>query len=324
MVRKIEVSHKTIIFTVGFLFFLWLLYAIREIILALFVALLVMAILNPLVTKLTRFKIPRALAVILVYILVFGIFGVALASLITPLVEETASFVNGLPNYLHNIGISLPVAEGALNSTLSRLAEIPGQVLKLGVSFFSNFVMAMGSLVFAFYLLLAREKLAIQLVNFLGSERGRKVAKVIDRLEFKLGGWARGELLVMISIGAATFLGLVLLGIPYALPLAILAGLLEIFPTLGPIIAAVPSIIIGLGISPVMGLAVAALALLVHQLENYLLIPKIMEKSVGISPIAILLTLAVGAKLAGIVGVIISVPVLITSQVLLKEYLSQK
>ena len=134
----------------------------------------------------------------------------------------------------------------------------------------------------------------------------------------------RGQLLLMLAIGFATFLGLILLGIPYALPLAILAGLLEIVPTLGPIIAAIPSIIIGFGISPFIGFAAAFLGLLVHQLENYLLVPKIMEKSVGISPIITLLALAIGAKLAGIAGVFISMPVLITSQVLLKEYLSSK
>ena len=134
----------------------------------------------------------------------------------------------------------------------------------------------------------------------------------------------RGQLLLMLAIGLATFLGLILLGIPYALPLAILAGLLEIIPTLGPIIAAIPSIIIGFGISPFIGFAVAFLALLVQQLESYFLVPKVMEKSVGVSPIVTLLALAVGAKLAGIAGVFISMPVLITSQVLLKEYLSSK
>jgi len=179
-------------------------------------------------------------------------------------------------------------------------------------------------LVFAFYLLLAREKLEIQLSSFLGEEKGKRICKVIDTLEFRLGGWMRGQLLLMLAIGLATFLGLILLGIPYALPLAILAGLLEIVPTLGSIIAAIPSIIIGFGISPFIGFAAAFLALLIQQLESYFLVPKVMEKSVGVSPIVTLLALAVGAKLAGIAGIFVSIPVLITSQVLLKEYLSSK
>lgn len=324
MVRKVEVSHRTIIFVVGFLLLLWVLYSVIEIILGLFVALLVMAILNPLVTRLTKFRLPRGIAVFLVYVLVFGILGAATASLITPLIEETTSFVSNLPGYLGNLGFFSSLGGQALNNILTQVVQIPGQLLKLSASFFSNFVMTIGSLVFAFYLLLAREKLVGQLISFLGNQKGRQAAGVIDKLETRLGSWARGELLVMLTVGLATFVGLILLGIPYALPLSILAGLLEIVPTLGPIIAAIPSIIIGLGISPVMGLAVAALGLLVHQLENYLFVPKIMEKSVGISPIVILLSLAIGAKLAGIVGAIISVPVLITGQVLLKEYLNSR
>lgn len=324
MVRKVEISHKTIIFAVLFLLFLGFLYTIRDVILALFAALLIMAILNPLVTRLTKFKIPRGVSVSLVYILVLGVLGVAVASIITPLVEQTSSFASWLPKYLESAGVSAFLGSEATNNILSQLVQIPGQVVKFGVSFFSNMVMVIGSLVFAFYLLLAREKLENQLSSLLGEERSKEVGRIVDNLEFRLGGWMRGELLLMLAIGLATFLGLILLGIPYALPLAILAGLLEIVPTLGPIIAAIPSIIIGFGISPLIGFATAFLALLVHQLENYLLVPKIMEKSIGMSPIVTLLALAIGAKLAGIAGMVISIPVLITTQVVLKEYISSK
>lgn len=324
MMRKVEISHKTIIFTVVFAILLWFLYLIRDVIFAVFASFLIMAILNPLVTRLTKFKIPRGVSVLLVYILVVGILGAVVASIITPLINETSGFATGLPKYLENAGILSFLGQQTTSNLLSQLVRIPGQVITLSVSFFSNMVMVIGSLVFAFYLLLAREKLEIQLSSFLGGEKGKRIAKMIDNLEFRLGGWMRGQLLLMLAIGLATFLGLILLGIPYALPLAILAGLLEIVPTIGPIVAAIPSVIIGFGISPFIGFAAAFWGLLVHQIENYLLVPKIMEKSVGVSPIVTLLTLAIGAKLAGIAGVFISMPVLITSQVLLKEYLSNR
>jgi predicted PurR-regulated permease PerM len=324
MVRKVEISHKTIIFSVLFLLFLWFLYSVRDILSGLFVALLIMAVLNPMVSRLTKFKIPRGVSVLLAYFLVFGILGGVVASMITPLAEETSNFVNNLPKYLGNMGVFSFLGGQETSNLLSQVVQIPGQVLKVGVSFFSNIVLTIGSLVFAFYLLLAREKLAGQLAEFLGEVQSKKITKVIDKLEFRLGGWARGQFLLMLTIGIATFAGLKLLGIPYALPLAILAGILEIIPTLGPIIAAIPAVIIGLGISPVMGIATLTLGFLVHQLENYLLVPKIMEKSIGVSPIVILLSLAIGAKLAGIVGILLSVPVVITLQVLLQDYLSSR
>jgi predicted PurR-regulated permease PerM len=124
----------------------------------------------------------------------------------------------------------------------------------------------------------------------------------------------------MSVVGLGTYVGLFLIGVPFALPLALLAGILEIIPFLGPIFSAIPAILIGFGVSPLVGLGVAAVAFLVHQLEGYILVPKIMEKSVGVSPLVVLISLAIGAKLAGIMGVIVSVPLVITLEVLMKEY----
>ena len=322
--RKIEISHRTIIFTVVFLILLNFLYFIRDIILLVFVALLIMTILNPLVTKLSKFKIPKALSILVSYVVVFGFIGVALAGVIPPLIEQTTNFVSGLPKNLENLGASSIVSQQVMNQFLTRVGDLPAQMAKVTISIFSNILGILAVLFFAFYLLLSRDKLDDQLAAFFGKTRSKKIAKLIDTLEEKLGGWARGELVLMIMVGVSTYVGLRLLGIPFALPLAMLAGLLEIVPYIGPIIAAIPAIIIGFGISPVIGLATAALAFLIQQFENYILVPKVMEKSVGVSPIITLLSLAVGFKIAGIVGALISVPVVITLQVLSKEYLLSK
>lgn len=324
MVRKIEVSHKTIIFSVLFLLLLWFLFFIRDIIFALFAALLLMTILNPMVTKLSKIKIPRAVSIIVTYILVFGLFGVVIVSIVPPLVEQTTNFANSLPTNLKNLGIFTYFEGDVAKELVTRLGGIPAQIIKAGVSFFSNAVSVLVVLVFTFYLLQARDKLDVQLGLFFGDEKRKELGKLIDRLEVRLGGWARAQIALMTIVGFITYLGLVLLGIPFALPLAILAGLLEIVPILGPFLAAIPLVIIGLSISPVMGLAVAALAFLVQQLENYVLIPKIMQKSAGVSPIITLLALAIGAKLAGVFGIIISVPIVITLQVLLTEHFKLK
>lgn len=322
--RKIEVSHRTIIFTVVFLILLNFLYFIRDIILLVFVALLIMTILNPLVTKLSKFKIPKALSILVSYIVIFGLIGVALAGVIPPLIEQTTSFINGLPEYLENLGASSFVSQQVMSQFLVRVGDLPAQVARVTISIFSNILGVLTVLFFAFYLLLSRDKLDDQLASFFGEKRSKEIAKLFDTLEEKLGGWARGELILMAMVGVSTYIGLRLLGIPFALPLAMLAGLLEIVPYIGPVIAAIPAVIIGFGISPVIGLATAALAFLVQQLENYVLVPKVMEKSIGVSPIIILLSLAIGFKIAGIVGALISVPVVITLQVLAKEYLLSK
>lgn len=319
MPKKIEISHRTIVFTVGFLIFLWLLYQIREIILAFFVALLIMAILNPTVTSLSKFKIPRAVSVLVVYIIGFALIGTAVAGVIPPLIEQTSGFVNNLPKILENLAISTVFGEQIIKELLTQLGRIPGHLAKFSVSVLSNVLGVLTLLIFAFYLLLARDKLDEQLGFFFG-EKKKEIGKIIDLLESRLGGWARGQLLLMFLVGVSTYIGLVLLSIPFSLPLAILAGLLEIVPYIGPIISAIPAVIIGLGIAPIMGFAAAALYFLIQQVENYVFVPKVMEKSVGVSPIIVLLALAIGFKIAGIAGVIISIPVVITIQVLSREY----
>lgn len=324
MPKKVEISHKTIIFTVFFLIFIWFLFFIRDIIMQFFVALLLMAILNPMVTRLSRFKVPRAMSVLLTYLLVFGLFGVVLAGIVPALVDQTTSFINNLPNYLNNLGLSGAISERVMEQLLAQLVSLPGQLVKVGVSVFSNILSVITILIFAFYLLLARDKIDDQLSVFFDHEKKKEIGRLVDLLEIKLGGWARAEVSLMALVGIFTFVGLTLLGIPFALPLAILAGLLEIIPTLGPILAAVPTILIGFSISFLMGLATAALAFLVQQVENYIFVPKVMQKSAGVSPIVTLLALAIGFRLTGLVGAVIAVPVVLAIQVLMKEYLLSK
>ncbi|MFC1710195.1 AI-2E family transporter [Patescibacteria group bacterium] len=319
MPRKIEISHKTIIFTVFFLMAIWFLYFIRDIILILFIALLIMAILNPLVTRLSKFKVPRALSVLFVYVLVFVIITATIAGVIPALIEQTKSFANYLPAYLLNIGFSNAIGEQLVNELVSQLGTFPAQIVKVGLSIFSNVVALFTVLIIGFYLLLYRSKMGEQLEKLLGKNKGKMANKYLDVLEEKLGGWTRGQLILMVIIGVLTFLGLTILGIPYALPLALLAGILEIVPNIGPTIAAVPAVVIGFGISPLIGLATIAIYILIQQLENYVFVPKVMEKSVGVNPIVTLLVIAVGFKVAGVAGILISVPVYITIQVVVKE-----
>ena len=321
MPKKIEISHKTVIFTILFLIFLWFLFQIRDIILIFFLALLIMAILNPFVSRLSKYKIPRVLSILLVYILTFGIIGVTLASIIPPLIDQTTSFVNNLPKFIANLGLPSVIGGQIINELVSQIGALPGQVAKVTVSVFSNVIGVLTVFVFAFYMLLARDKSDKQLSSLFGEKRSKDIGKIIGLLEKRLGEWARAQLALMLVIGISTYIGLSLLGIPFALPLSILAGLLEIVPYIGPIIAAIPAVIIGFGISSIIGFATAALTFLVQQLENLVFVPTIMQKSAGVSPIATLLALAVGFRLAGLVGVLISVPIFITVQVVTKEYL---
>ena len=145
-------------------------------------------------------------------------------------------------------------------------------------------------------------------VNLFGIRYNKHAKAVLEQVDDKLGAWARGQLLLSFCIGLSLFIALSLLRVPYALPLGIIAGLFEFIPTLGPTLAAIPSIIVALTISQSLALTVLALYICIQFLENHILVPKIMQKAVGLNPILVILGIAVGANLIGIPGALLAVP----------------
>jgi predicted PurR-regulated permease PerM len=323
MPQKVEISHRTIIFAVFFLLFLWLLFQIRQIILALFVSLILMSALNPAVDWLEKFKIPRALAILFIYILIFGGIAIILTGLIPPLVDQTTTLVNRLPSYFEAIGLP-EVDDRIISSQISQLGSIPANLLRLTLSVFGNLLAFFILLVITFYLLLERKNLDRYLLIVFGKKDEGKAVKLVDKIEERLGGWIRAEATLMGFIGIITYLGLRLLGVDFALPLALLAGILEIVPNIGPVLASIPAILAGLAISPLFALAVAALYFLIQQIENVWLVPKVMEKVAGVNPLVTILALAIGFKLAGAFGAILSVPVVLVGQVVAAEFFATK
>lgn len=320
MPKKIEISHRTIIFTVLFLLGLWLLYRIVDVLIAVFLAILLMAVINPAVTRLTKYKIPRTLSVVLVYLLIFIIVGVAIGILLPPSIEQTTNFAKTLPDYLQRIGASNVITEEINRQIARTLSSIPSFVVKTSVSVFSNIWALFSVLILAFYMLIAREKLDDQISSFFGPEKKRSVTELINDIETGLGGWMRAQITLMLLVGFMEYIGLILLGIPFALPLAIFAGIMEIVPIIGPVISAVPVVIIAFGMSPLMGLIALLFVILVQMVENYFFVPKVFERSVGVSPIVTLILIAVGSKLAGVMGVFLSIPIFLLIQLLYKKY----
>ena len=328
--RTIEVSHRTIVFAVLFLGFVWALIQIKDIIISLFVAILLSTALNPLVDRLTRFKVPRGFAILFVYILFIGLLSLATWGLVPVVIDESGKLVNRSPylfdsvvSFLEGMGVT-GIDQKALASQFSLLGELPANIVRFATSFFSNLVSVLTVFIITFYLLLERRNIDKYAGAFFGRVSGERARDFIDKLEARLGGWVRGELTLMFIVGLATYIGLTVLRIPFALPLAVLAGIFEIIPNIGPVIAAVPAVLLALTVSPIMGVAAASLYFLIQQVENSILVPKIMQKAVGVNPLVIILSLAVGFELAGALGAILAVPVVITCQVVYLEILEAK
>jgi len=323
MTRKIEISHRTIIFATFFLIFLWFLYQIRQILIALFISVILMAALNPAVDRITRLKIPRFLAILFLYILIIGVFVLSIAGVVPPLVDQTSVLISRLPEYSQNLGLPI-IDQKIITDQISQLGSIPANIVKLSVSIFSNLFVALAVLVITFYLLMERRNLNKYLTVLFGGDGEKKAEKFINEMEKNLGGWVRAQLILMSIIGLFCYIGLRLLGIEFALPLAILAGVFEIIPNIGPIVSAIPAFFAGFVISPLMGLAVIALYFLIQQLENTIIVPKVMEKKVGVNPIVTILALTIGFKLAGIMGAVLAIPIVLLLRIVASEIYSSE
>ena len=148
-----------------------------------------------------------------------------------------------------------------------------------------------------------------------------EMESLIEEVEANIGHWVKGQLSLMIVVGIASFLGLMLLGVNYPLALGLVAGLFEIVPVLGPVLTAVLAAAVGFAESPIKGFAAVGLFILIQQLENNFLVPKVMQKVSGFSPLVILLALLIGSNFFGIVGAVIAIPITMVLVVIVKHFL---
>lgn len=159
------------------------------------------------------------------------------------------------------------------------------------------------------------------LSRFLEDSYVKRITDVFDKAEARMGAWVRGQLFLMTLIGFMTYIGLVFLGVPYAFPLAIIAGILEIVPIIGPVVSSIPAIFVSFSVAPVLGLAVIGLYIIVQQAENNIVVPLVMRKAVGLNPIVTLIAITVGGKLGGLLGMLLAVPAALVVETVLMELL---
>ncbi|NMB56526.1 AI-2E family transporter, partial [Candidatus Beckwithbacteria bacterium] len=272
--EKIEISYKTIIFTVLFLLSLWVLFQIRWVILYFFVSFVLMTALNPVVNFFHKIKFPRILGIIITFLLLLSILSLIIASIAPPLVEQTINLVNLIGSLVPKDLLIFNFDLNSISSIFQTFSNGVFSVFKIIIGVGSNLITFFTIFVLTFYLLLERINLTKYLhMLFDNKEKEERVEHILLSIESRLGGWIRGEITLMFIVGLLTYVGLIILRIPYALPLAILAGLLELIPNLGPTLSAIPTVIVAFTISPLLGLAGLALGILVQQLENNLIVP---------------------------------------------------
>ena len=309
--QKIEISYRTIVFTVLFLCGLVLLWSLRSLIFIFFVCFMLMEALNPTIKRFERLKLPRPVAILIIYVLLISIIAFTISEVVPILVEQTSGLVRDLPFILQNYKI-FGFQLSQLSSQFRLIETLPSDIARTVFSLFSNLISGFVILVVTFYLLLERKHFNSYCLRFFGEKSEVKIMKIVDTLESRLSQWVNGMLILMTIIGVLSYLGYLVIGLKYAVPLALMAGLFEIIPNIGPVFTTILAGLVGLASSPIMGLTAVIWGLFVHQAENNLITPKIMKEAVGLNPIITIFTIAAGAELGGIAGALLAVPVYLT------------
>ncbi|HEV2126099.1 MAG TPA: AI-2E family transporter [Chloroflexota bacterium] len=336
-----HVAARVVFLTFGVLFAIWLLLQLGRVLVLLILALIVSAAMTPVVTRLQRpipffggrsWTPPRAVIALGLYAVLLAMLVGAGTLFIPPLVSDTRNVIESLPQRMEAIQESLnELSQRSPFIPSPELVESMGLNAGGGVEQFTSLLGgALGGLlnavqialdiVGAFFALLLVLVLAVWLTSaslgvrqyfleFLPERRQPRVARLTSRIGERLGGWLRGQIALSAIVGALTLVGLWAIGVPAAVLLAVIAAIGEAIPIVGPILSAIPAILVAAAVSPGTALLTAGLFAVIQQLENNLIVPKVMGKAVAIHPLAVMVALLVGSELYGVLGAILSVPI---------------
>ncbi len=337
-VRKAFTRASTIAISSGTIFRILIiaaivtfLYVIRDIVAMTLVAIFLAVLIDPFADMLARRRIPRALAVVVVYLIGLAFISFVAVLIVPPLLAETSELVTAFaPFFTYATGGVAAEAwlAGPWTTNLgdalttirnSGLSEAVPKLAAFGTTAIDIVFRVIVVLILAFYFVVEKNAMVRGISIIAPPEYQPFVMRMALKSREQMGVWLRGQLALMLSIFVLIYGALSLIGIPYALVLALCAALLEIIPFIGPMVSAIPAIVLALAVSPVHALVTAGAYLVIQQIEGNILVPKIMQKVAGMNPIVSVLAVLIGARVGGIVGAVLSIPLAMATAVFLEE-----
>jgi predicted PurR-regulated permease PerM len=315
---KFDISLKSVATVAVALMIFALLYYVKDILVLFLISFVIATALEPAVDWLQKKHVPRVLTIILIYLLVGTFIYTLIRLLVPPITTQVNTLIDNrqvIYDRLSTTFSHLPVSiKSNVQDFVNTLPERAGNIFS--GSFVSNvfgvFAGVLGVitvLVASFYLLIEKNVTENAIKTFWPTKSEDRALAAYKKIVEKISLWARGQLILSTSVGVLTFIGLSILKFEYALILAIVAAFLDFIPMVGPSITMVIGVGLALAYSPLYALWVALLFLGIQQFEANVLVPQIMRRAVGISPILIIFAILVGSKLLGLIGIIIAVPV---------------
>jgi predicted PurR-regulated permease PerM len=319
----------------------WLLYRLRALIFLLFVAIVIGIAIRPLVEWLQRRGVARNTGIIIIYILIAAVVLGFLALTFPVIADQATQLSQNLPQYyseirgalvnsgnrlLQNIGLrlppeltlflsSMPVADGELLNQVTQTVFFTNLVVRGILSILAVFLLA-------YYWTQESSGIIRTLMRLVPLNRRHDVQELFYLAESKMGGYVRGQAILCLLVGAAAFILYSMIGLPYTLVLALIAGAMEMVPIVGPALGAVPALLAALSTDPDKVIWVLIATGLIQMMENVLLVPRVMKNSMGVNPIIILLSLVAFSSVFGFAGALLALPLAAIIQLILDRILN--
>ncbi len=310
------------------------LYLIRDVLIVLLLSVVIAAAISPLASRMQKHGIPRTLAVFIIYFVAVAVLASILYFILSPLSGELDDLSLVFPVYFDKIQSSFneirsaaPQYEQIINTVQSQLAIMSQKLASLSTNIFGatshlfgGVVSAIFVVVISFYLSAQEYGISMFLRSITPKENQSYILGLWARSQHKLGRWFQIQILSSVIIGGLVFIGLAIFGIKHKILLALFAGLMEVIPYVGPILAAIPAIFLGLLKSPIVALWTLVVYTIVHQLENHVVVPQITRRVMGLNPVIVILALMIGGELMGIPGIILGVPIAVIAVEIVKDF----
>lgn len=330
---KINISFGTIAKVALVVGVIMALYFLRDIVLLLLTAVVMASAIDPAASWFVKRRVPRALGVLIIYVVTLGIVFGTLFFFVPPLFKDFSNIAFKIPaqlssfvesnqswravmdlagNFSTKVTVQEVINKGVMES------PVPLNMFDLTKLLFSSLVDLGLLIVVSFYLAVQKNGVENFLRIIIPAKHEEYIINLWQRTEIKIGRWMQGQVLLAVIIGPLVYLGLSLFQVEYALTLAIIAAVFELIPIFGPILAAVPAVVLAFGNSALLGIIIIAFYTIVQQFENHLLYPLVVKKIVGINPLVVIISLLVGYQLAGFLGVVLAIPL----ATLLMEFLN--
>ena len=298
-----------------------------------FIAILLASALEPIVGVIRdRLPLGRGATILVVYV-TFFVTVVGLAFIVVPAaIAQGQEIVTGLPGTLDSIrSWSKTVEPAILGQSITRLADSaakvfeappapnPDQVVEVGTKAAEAAIALATLLTLVFFWLLEHARLQRYLLAYFPADNRPGARDIWNEVETRLGLWVRGQLTLMGTMGVATGTAYFLLGVPGALLLGLIAAITEAIPIVGPLLGAIPAILVASTVSPQLALIVAGVYVVIQLVEGSVLVPLVMRNTIGISPLLVMLSLLVGAAVGGLIGALLAVPIVASAEIILSQ-----